>query len=272
MVIETALGHVQFGGDFLDRRTAITQLIDQPRRREQERLAAWLGLVMGEVDQLGRPACVRPGNAVREHVHQTLLDARILVEIIAVEPDRQPERVFQKHVRSATMQVGLRTVGGRAPQAAGLSEHFAPARHQPTEHGLLHRAQIRQNREGCLLAPLNPRQPRHVERQIFRDSGAGRRLGERLLEHAQQTVQCMLETRCRQIFLALEIIGDAGGIEADAARDIGEGHALRALFVDRFGRGRQNRVALGAKALGAGVFLGRNRVGGLHAGNCNIIF
>src|SRR3546814_11235764 len=43
----------------------------------------------------------------------------------------------------------------------------------------------------------------------------------------------------------------AGGGEPDAPRDIGEGHALRALGIDRLRRGGENRVALGTKSLRA---------------------
>src|SRR3546814_2326261 len=57
----------------------------------------------------------------------------------------------------------------------------------------------------------------------------------------------VFETGGGEIVLALEIISDAGGVEPDAPRDIGEGHALRALGVDRLGRGGENRVALGMK-------------------------
>src|SRR3546814_7422492 len=56
----------------------------------------------------------------------------------------------------------------------------------------------------------------------------------------------------------------AGGGEPDAPRDIGEGHALRALGVDRLGRGGENRVALGTKSLRAAFVALGYRLRPLH--------
>ena len=143
-------------------------------------------------------------------------------------------------------------VGAVAPQAAGLAEHVAPAGHQPAAHRLLHRAQIGQDRE--LRAPrrADAREPLHVER---RDSGRPA-LRASARSSASSSIASSRSSVCSKrgggkIFLALEIIGHAGGVEPDAARDIGEGHALRALFVDRFGGRGEDRVALRLEALGA---------------------
>src|SRR3546814_2415850 len=54
MVVETALGDVQFARDPLHRGAAIAEFVDQPRRRAQELLASRLGLIVFEVDQIGR--------------------------------------------------------------------------------------------------------------------------------------------------------------------------------------------------------------------------
>src|SRR3546814_2834200 len=74
----------------------------------------------------------------------------------------------------------------------------------------------------------------------------------------------VFETGGGEIVLALEIISDAGGVEPDAPRDIGEGHALRALGVDRLGRGGENRVALGTKSLRAAFVALGYRLRPLH--------
>src|SRR3546814_13139260 len=68
MVVETALGDVQFARDPLHRGAAIAEFVDQPRRRAQELLASRLGLIVFEVDQIGRPLLARCGDAVREQI------------------------------------------------------------------------------------------------------------------------------------------------------------------------------------------------------------
>src|SRR3546814_13565461 len=104
-----------------------------------------------------------------------------------------------------------------------------------------------EHRERGLLAALDPREALHVDREIARDASFGGRLPLCLVEHRHQRVERVFETGGGEIVLALEIISDAGGVEPDAPRGIGEGHALRALGVDGLGRGGGYRVALGTK-------------------------
>src|SRR3546814_16411844 len=99
---------------------------------------------------------------------------------------------------------------------------------------------------------------------LARDASFGGRLPLCLVEHRHQRVERVFETGGGEIVLALEIISDAGGVEPDAPRDIGEGHALRALGVDRLGRGGENRVALGTKSLRAAFVALGYRLRPLH--------
>lgn len=141
----------------------------------------------------------------------------------------------------------------RTPQAARLAKHFAPPGHQTAEHRFLHGAQVRQHGKGRRLTALNPREPIHVERKVAGNPCLRRRLLQRVVELRMQLFERVFETGGGQVFLALEIIGDAGGIQSDAARDIGKGHALGALFINRLRGGGKDRVAFGAEALGASV-------------------
>src|SRR3546814_7252110 len=111
MVVETALGDVQFARDPLHRGAAIAEFVDQPRRRAQELLASRLGLIVFEVDQIGSPLLARCGDAVREHIHQPLFDAIILIEIVADQQDRQPEGVLEQNVSERAEQIVPRLVG-----------------------------------------------------------------------------------------------------------------------------------------------------------------
>ena len=250
MVVEAALGDVQFGRDLLHRCAAIAEFVDQARRRQQERLAARLRLVVAKIEQLWRPIRILAGDAVREHVHQPLLDAPILIGFVPRQPDRQPERILEQHVRACAVEIGLRTRRGRPPQQARPAEHLAPARHQPPAHRLLGGPQIGEDRERLLLAALDAGEPIHVKREIASHALLRRRLFHRDVEHRDQRFERVLERGGGKVFLALEIIGNAGRIEPDAPRHVRERHALGTLFVDRFCRRGEDRVTLRTEALG----------------------
>ena len=87
---------------------------------------------------------------------------------------------------------------------------------------------------------------------------------QRVRERRRTPVERHLERRRRQILLALEIIGDAGGVESHALRNIREGHALRALFVDHVGRRREDRVALCPEPFRLAPRLGRDPLFDFH--------
>ena len=207
---------------------------------------------MIEIEHLRCPADIRPGDPVRKHVHQPRRAALVLIGLVARQPRGQPEGVFQQHVCACTIQVGMGAGRRIAPQCTGATEHLAPPTHQPGAVGLLGRTKIGQHRHRALVARLDPLQPRHVEREITAHTLLGRGRFHRGIEHHQQVIERMLERRGGQILLALEIIGHAGGVQPHAPRDIGEGHALRALFVDRLCRRSQDGVPLCAKPLRPG--------------------
>ena len=255
MVVEAALGDVQLAGDLLHRGAAIAELVDQARGGAQELFTSRHGLVMIEIDDIGRPARVGRGDAVGENVHQPRFDPRVLIGIVTDQPDRQPEGVFEQDMRAGAVEIVLRLGVAIAPQIAGAAEHLAPAGEQRALERLLHRAEIGEDGDGLFRALLDPGAALHVDREIARDARLGGRLLHRLVEHRHQRVERVFEARGGEIVLALEIVSDAGGIEADAAGDIGEGHALGALFVDRLRRGRENRVAFGAESLGSALNL-----------------
>ena len=225
-----------------------------------------------QLERRGCPGVRRMGDAAAQHVHQPILDTRILVAVVAGEPDRQPEGVLQQHVRARAVEVRLRAARGRSPERPGGAKDALPACHQPAAHRRLRRAKVGQDRERLRLARLDPCEPGHVEGDVMPHPRLRGRPGERLVQHRLEFVERVLEAGGGEVFLALEIIGDAGGVEPDAARDIGEGHPLRALFVDRLCRGGQDRVAFLAEAHGpqradrtrvgtflAQRFLGRHR-------------
>ena len=255
MMVEAALGDVQLGRDALHRCAAIAEFVDQARGGEQEAGAAGLASInrYRPPSIRRRPCRARHRDAVAEHVHQPRLDAAELVEIVAADPGVQPERVFQQHMRARAVQILQRAVVALAPQIARAAEYCAPAAPSAGRASAPPSRADRTGRASSSLRPSRmPRKPVHVERQ---DNGRPRfrRVGcaMRFVEHRPRTERACVRNRPREIFLALEIIGHAGGVQPDAPRDIGEGHALRACSLIASEAAARIAFALGAETLGS---------------------
>ena len=112
------------------------------------------------------------------------------------------------------------------------------------------RADFGQGRHQAAFALPDARAQGDVQRDVFAQARLDRGLGECLFRLTLHQVERFLVDRDDQLFLAREVIGDAGCIQPDGARHLRQGRRLHTDFVYQDRRGMDDRLPPLCEALG----------------------
>ena len=254
-MIERALGDIELFGNLLHRCAAIAQLIDQARGGNQKGFACAFRLAMGDAVDFGqwfrRPCCLFAGNAVVQDVQHARADAGVILHLEPWQPDGGQKKLLHQHMSARGRHAArLLILTGVLKQATNFAEHLAVGRIHHRQMRFVERAQIAE-RDQRRLFPF-PDAAVELE-EIFQQCGK-LRLWIGLLQRVRNqhviTRDRAQITGERQIFLLLEVIGDAGGDQADAGRDIGKRHPAHAVAVQNARGGGDDRLFLPVVARG----------------------
>src|SRR6185436_11251046 len=250
MMVERALRDVQARGDLLDRSSAVTLLVDQARRRDQESLAR-RQLLRGRLQhrvqrqRLRLPDAARRRQPVHEDVVHALANAVVVFQVVARQPGDGPEDLLRQDLRARSARLRVEPCElGRDEDLADLREEAHVRLQHDTTLRLLQRADVvehsdrRRFARGDSPPQVEPRFEQTLHACV-RPISAQRVAGERV-----ESLDAVQEAGDGEIFFLLEVVGDAGRDEPDAARDAGERHPLHAVVIEDVARGSDDRLLL----------------------------
>ena len=240
VVIETALGDIQFRGDLFDRGAAIAALIDEEGRGACEiaRHAFDADLQLGLVDlqQVRMPARLLRRDTVFEDLDEAMGDAVVIPGRILRQPGRQPEHVLDQDMGADRGENLLFCRARDVEKGAQLAEDGNIALRQIGIIGLVQGPDVGQDRDRTFLVRIDAGLQGEILADIMGNARLRRGLRGGLGDQRLDPLERTFEDRRGQQFLALEVIGNAGCVEIDELRDVDEGHPPHAVPVDQ-GRG-----------------------------------
>ena len=254
MMVETALCHVQRFGNPVDRCPAIPALVDHQRcNAEKFIVLRWRGISIAAPAAIGqwgrRPFAFASRNAVAEDFDNLLFDAREVEHRISPRPDGPPQHRFDQDVRTRGIECPVGFRSRVAEEHPDILHDIAIFLEQFVLLFLIERADFRQGRDKTVFPAADAVPQLHMKLHELGDPLARRRLSQCLFCRRLHQGDGLGINRNDQLILARKIIGNAGGIEPDCPRNLGQGGRLDAGFVDEHRCRVNDRAAFFAKLL-----------------------
>ena len=255
VVVECALGEIEAGRDAVDRGAAIAMRVDLQRGGLEEaflRLVPARRVCAGGGKLRQRRGERGGGEAVQHDVGHAGGEPWIFLDVEVAEPGERPEHLFEQD-QCADGAVGVVEGGkfGGVHQRADAVEHLLVAFDHAVAVFALERADGGEGGELGRLALSHGSIALDKEGDEAGDAVGGVRLAFGLSHEIVEHGIAGLEAGDGELLLAGEIVGDAGGAQADQLGDGGEAHALEALSVEHGNGGRDDVGATALEAVGA---------------------